>query len=140
MPTVLKDIDGPDFPFGLIVVAAAGSPKQVTQLVDASNINDPSASNVSGSAYEYGSLRFNQLMFQGFKAAANGLQVNTGNVYVVRKDGDRDDYGTIVAVVKSGETVWLRAAPSVKNAFSPYRYWIDADNNGDSCLVTGFTF
>ena len=140
MPTVLKDIAGPDFPLGLIVVAAAGTPIQLTSLIDSSGANDPAASNRTGSVYEYGEPRFNQIMFQGFKAAANGLQANTGNIYIVRKDGDRDDYGTIVAVVKTGETVWLSAAPSVKNAFSPYRYWIDADNNGDSCLATGYTF
>ncbi len=137
---VLADVHGPDFPLGLIVVPAAGTPVDITSLIDPTGKNNPNAGNLTGTVYEYGTIRFQQIMFQGFKAAAHGLQLNTGNVYIVRQGGDHDDYGTIVAVLQPGQTLFLASAPSVRNVFSPYRYLLDSDQNDDGALVTGFSF
>lgn len=136
--SVEQDVFGPDWPLGLIVVATPGTPVRVTSLVDSANADAPETATTTASD-EYSST-VQQLIFQGFKANTNGLQLNTGNVYIVRKGiqgvGNRSDYGAMVACVLPGQTIIIGAAPRVLNAFSPYRYFIDADNAGDSCLVT----
>ena len=65
------------------------------------------------------------------------MTVNAGNVYIVRKSGNRDDTGTIIKVLSPGETFYLASAPLNRNVFSGYRYYIDADTAGDGALVTG---
>lgn len=141
--TVLKDLNGPDWPLGLILVATPGTPVQITSLVDATGVNDP-ATNTPGTAgaNEY-TVRANQIIFQGFKAgASHGLANNTGNVYVVRfaakgaGSGNRDDPGVIVACITTGTTFRLEASAQNRDVFSPYRYYIDADNASDGALVT----
>lgn len=130
--SVLKDVYGPDWPLGLIIVTASGTPVSIMSLVGAGI--DP----------EY-NVAFNQIMFQGFRKGTgpSGLQDNVGNVYVVRQPdstgtGDHDDYGAIVLCVKPGQTVFIAAAAPNLNVYNPNRYRIDADNNNDACLVTGF--
>jgi len=138
--TVLKDTAGPDFPLGLIVVTAPGTPVAITSLIDPTNLDHPNTSNRTGAKLEYGSVRFQQLMFQGFKAGAvHGLQPNAGNVYIIRSTGDYDDPGVMVAVLAPGQTIWIASAPSVRNVISPYRYRIDADSANDGALVTGWS-
>jgi hypothetical protein len=139
--SVEQDVYGPDWPLGLIVVATPGTPVGIMSLVDPSSVDSPTTPTgppATGQA-EY-SPNCQQVIFQGFKASTNGLQLNTGNVYIVRKGvqgaGNRSDYGAMVACVLPGQTVIIGAAPRVLNGFSPYRYSIDADNAGDSCLVT----
>jgi hypothetical protein len=136
--SVLYDRQGPDWPLGLIAVAAPGTPVGIMSLVDPGSLADPSTPTAAG-VPEY-SARCQQIMFQGVKAAAHGLQVNTGNVYIVRKGGSRDDSGTIVAMLQPGQTIWMASAPAVLDVFSPYRYYVDADNAGDSALVTLLIF
>jgi hypothetical protein len=71
------------------------------------------------------------------------MQTNTGNVYIVRYgdkgagSGNRDDPGVMVAVLLPGQTLFLASAPANRNVYSPYRYYIDADNANDGALVTG---
>lgn len=144
--SVQKDIQGPDWPLGLIVVATPGTPVGIMSLVDPSGLNNP-ATPTPGTpgAGEY-SVRANRIVFQGFKGnAGTGLTNNTGNVYVVRKGvgsgtGNRADYGSIVAVVTPGATVEFIPSAKIKDAFGPYRYSIDADNASDAALVTLFIF
>jgi hypothetical protein len=80
-------------------------------------------------------------MFQAFKpGASHGTQVNTGNVYIVRKGvqgaGNRDDTGSIVKTLSPGETFFLASAALNRNVYSPYRYSLDADNANDGAFVT----
>jgi hypothetical protein len=140
--TVLKDNVGPDFPLGLIVVPVPGTPVDITSLIDPTGKNNPNASNLTGTVYEYGTTRFHQFLLQGFKSAGAGLGLipNVGNVYIVRQGGDHTDYGTIVAVIAKGETTFISAAPVVKNVFSPYRYLVDSDVANDALLITGFAY
>jgi len=142
--SVQKDIQGPDWPLGLIAVAAAGTPVGIMSLVDPNSYNSPNtASSVNTAEY---TVRAYGILFVACKAgASHGLQANTGNIYICRKGvqgaGNRDDYGSIVTFLPPGSSTvpssfFLLAAPLNRDVFSPYRYYIDADNNGDSCLVT----
>ena len=108
-------------------------------LVDSSSVNDPNTSNRTSAAgrYEY-TVRCCQIRFQAFKPTANGMTDNTGNIYVVRKEGSRDDTGTIVAIIKKGETYELPGHPAQGNILNPYRYLLDADNAQDGAIVTLF--
>ncbi len=140
MPTHLKGWGGPDLPLGLIVVDAPGTKKRLTALIDPTDTYAP------GGSSERLSPAFQQIMIQGMKDGGLGgdrLVDNTGNIYVVRSDDDAGVDGidgTVVAVIKPGQTVWLSAAPMAKNVLSPYRYYLDADNAGDSGLAVGYIF
>ena len=132
---VLLDRHGPDWPLGFIEVAVPGTPVKLTSLVDPTDARAPEAR-----TSEY-SPRCQQILLQAFKpGVAHGMQVNAGFVYIVRKGGDRDDYGTIVKVLSPGESFYLASAPSVKDVFSPYRYYVDGDNAGDGVLAVLLIF
>ena len=80
-----------------------------------------------------------EIMVQAMKPATHGTQNNTGNIYVVRKGqgtSNRDDTGVIVATVLPGQTLSLVAAALNLNVWSPYRYYLDADNPGDGAFIT----
>jgi len=87
-----------------------------------------------------------KIIFQAYKSAgANGLNTNTGNIYIVRKGvgagtGNRADLGSIVAVLQSGQTFYGWLIRTGEGCISPYRYFIDADNVNDGCQVTLFIF
>lgn len=140
--SVLKDRHGPDWPLGAIVVATPGTPVGIMSLVDPTGVNDPAAPTPGTAGADEYTPRCNQIVFQGFKTNTNGMQVNTGNVYIVRYAargagaGNRNDTGTMVGIIPSGGSFILAAAPLNRDVFSPYRYYIDADNAGDSALVT----
>lgn len=143
MPTqsVERDLkSGPDFPLGLIVVASPGTPVNIMSLVDASNVNAPETA-TSTSSDEY-TVRAQQIWVQGMKAAANGLQNNSGNVYLCRKgvqgtgSPHNGDYGTCVLVVPAGQVLFYCTSALVRNGLNPYRYYIDADNTNDSAIVS----
>lgn len=150
--SVQLDIYGPDWPLGFIKVVTPGTPVNIMSLVDASSVNapntlDPSVPAVAGQ-YEYSPSVY-QIQFQALKpGASHGTQVNAGNVYIVRQgvgsgSGNRDDSGAIIATLTPGTTTATTiynfvTAPSNKNTFSPYRYYIDADNANDGAYVTLF--
>lgn len=139
--SVQKDREGPDWPLGLITVATPGTPVSIMSLVDPSNVNDPSTATPGTSGANEYTERCNQIAFYAVKAgAAHGLTTNTGNIYIVRKGvqgaGNRDDYGSIVAVLFPGQEYTLLPSALVRDGFNPYRYSIDADNANDSALVT----
>jgi hypothetical protein len=147
MATQSVEIDeyGPDWPLGLIAVVTPGTPVSIMSLVDPSAVNAPNqATSTPGTAtagqFEY-SPSVQQIAFLAVKAgASHGTQNNTGNIYIVRKGvqgaGNRDDYGAMVWALGPGQNLFLSSAPLERNVFSPYRYFIDSDNAGDSCLVT----
>jgi len=138
--SIQKDLQGPDWPLGFISVATPGTPVGIMSLVDPNNYNSPSTPSSVNSA-EY-TVRAHQIQFQGYKpGASHGMIYNQGFVYVVRKGvasgtGNRDDSGSIVAMIAPGQTYFLDAAPINDNTWSPYRYYIDADNATDGALVT----
>jgi hypothetical protein len=71
--------------------------------------------------------------------AGTGLVNNTGNIYVILKgagSNNRTDTGCIVLTIPAGTTGVIASAPMVMNVFNPYLLWIDADNAGDSAMVT----
>jgi|SRR5271154_6358767 len=144
--SVHKNKQGPVWPLGLIVNVTPGTPVGIMSLVDPLTYNAPEQATLPQSA-EY-SERAYQINFTACKAgAAHGLQINTGNIYIMMKGvagvGNRDDYGSCVAVLPPGATTGisfptfaLTAAALNADVFSPYQFYIDADNAGDSCLVT----
>jgi len=147
--SVRKDFQGPIWPLGLIVVATPGTPVNIMSLVDPGLADDPnnlSPGSLRSPLPEY-AVRAQQIMFQGVKAAG-GTTSNSGNVYIMRRGGtllsppggvsanNRTDYGTMVLALGAGLTFFLASAPLNRNVFSPYDYAIDADNAGDSCLVS----
>lgn len=146
MASIQKDFNGPDWPLGLILCATPGTPVNIMSLVDPNSVDAPQTPTPgTPGANEY-TQRAYRINFQPCKAgASHGLAVNTGNIYIVRKgipgqgSGNRDDTGSIIAVLPTAATLpifSLEAAPLNRDVFSPYRYFIDADNAGDGCLVT----
>jgi hypothetical protein len=137
--TVLRDIHGPCWPIGFIEVVLPGTPVKLTSLIDPADTDAPGTPTAAGSL-EY-TTRFNQILFQGMRPSKiSGMVPNLRNVYIVRAGGNRDDYGTIVLVVAPGQTVVLSAAPTTKDVFSLYRYWVDGDQDNDGVLVLGLIF
>ena len=138
---VRKDYHGAVWPLGLIGNSpqiTPGTPVGIMSLVDPNSVNDPNQTTTTGSN-EF-TVRAQQIEFQAFKAAAHGLQNNTGNIYIIKRGGsgsaNRDDYGTIITCLTPGQTFFLASAPLNRNVFSPYDYQIDCDSAGDSCLVS----
>lgn len=140
--SVMLDTQGPDWPLGVIVVATPGTPVNIMSLVDSASVNAPNTATTVGTAKEQEyTARCNQIQFQAFKkGSSHGLALNTGNIYIVRQGvqgaGNRDDYGAIVWVLQPGQTWSLGSPAANRNGFSPYRYYIDADNASDAALVT----
>jgi hypothetical protein len=139
MPSSIhRDLSGPDWPLGFVAVAVPGTPVNFMVNVDATSINAPESA-TSSQAAEY-TARAEEILVQAFKPAANGMQLNTGNIYVVRKGagggaGNRNDPGAMVTVLSPGQSLFLTAASMNRNVWSPYRYFIDADNAGDGALI-----
>lgn len=143
--SVQKDIQGPDWPLGLITVAASGTPVSIMSLVDSANAGAPETATpsvppgVNEALPEYTAVA-QQIIFQAVKSVAPYV-ANTGTIYIVRKgvgagSGNKTDSGSIVAMLQPGQTFFLSSAPLNRNVFNPYRYFIDADTSGDGCLVT----
>lgn len=134
-PSVQIDRLGPDWPLGFIAVLNPGQPVSIMSLVDATNKESPNTADPPTTSYEY-NIQCNQIVFWGFKpGAGHGCQRNTGNVYVMRKgvggDGSRDDDGSRVGIIEPGQSFSLIPAATRGQSFSPYRYFLDADNAND---------
>lgn len=144
--SVLADRQGPDWPLGIILVPTPGTPVNIMNLVDANNTSAPAQAtpDANGVPYPMYTIRAQQIIFQAVKpGASHGTQNNTGNVYIVRKgtgSSNRDDLGAIVKTLIPGETFFLGSSAQVKDVFSPYRYFLDADNANDAALVTLLIF
>jgi len=142
--SVAQDINGPIWPLGLIVVVTPGTPVSIMSLVDPSSVNAPTTTAANSAGVQEYTTRCQQIQVQGYKAGAggNGLQSNTGNVYLMKKaeattgSGNRTDYGVMVAVITPQQTIFYGSAAFNRNVFGPYEYYIDADNANDGALVT----
>lgn len=136
--SVQKNPAGPFWPLGAILVPTPGTPVRLTSLIDPNNYNPPEQPTLPQSA-EY-TVRAQQLCLQGFTPTTHGMTANTGNVYLIQKGGagsnNRDDYGSIIAVIQPGGTIFLASSALNRNVFSPYELWVDADNASDALLVT----
>ena len=139
--SVLQRRNGPEWPLGAIVVSTAGTPVGIMSLVDANNTNAPETpSNRLTSEY---TTTCRSIWFQGYHPGANnnGMVLNSGNVYVTVNDGNgnpgnRTNSGTMVMVVPPGSSAPLPDSLGSAVRFSPYKYSIDVDTNGDGALVT----
>jgi hypothetical protein len=113
--------------------------------VDPSNNNSPNTPvapglNVNSSGY---TVKGRGIGLQGYHAGANnnGMVVNTGNVYLMRGPvgagtGNRSDSGAIVKVIPAGADFFYAPDGKGLDFFSPYFYYLDADNANDGALVT----
>lgn len=148
--SIQKDFRGPDWPLGFIQVAVPRTPVSIMSLVDPNSVNAPNAPQPpvavggivtpSAGVFAY-TPRGYRLIFQAFKpGAANGTQVNTGYVYVVRAGnlgaGNSNDYGSILYTLTPGQSWELIAGYGGDNMLNPYRYSIDGDTAGDGAFVT----
>ena len=130
---------------GYINVANTGVPVNIMSLVDPGNNNSPNAgSSYANPAAEY-TPRAKQIKFMGMHPGANnnGMVPNTGYVYVMVPAqgtglGNRSDPGSIALIVPPGGGVYSlpESLADAGTEFSPYRYSLDADVNGEGCLVT----
>lgn len=146
MPNSIQlDRQGPDWPLGLITVATSGTPVGIMSVVDPTGTAQPHTATPSVPPGTYEALpeytvAAQQIIFQAVKSTGP-VVANTGAIYVVRQKvgsgtGNKADTGSIVAIIQPGGTFILGSSAQVVNVFSPYRYSIDADTNGDGCLVT----
>jgi len=110
--------------------------------VDPGLVNDPNkaASPAAPTAAEY-TVRAQQIVIQGMKVSGSGLATNTGNIYICAPGvgagtGNRSDTGCIVLVIPANQTGVIASAPLNRNVFDPYRLFVDADNAGDSAIIT----
>lgn len=137
-----KDTNGPDWPLGLITVAASGTPVGIMSVVDAASVNAPGASAAASAEY---AVRAFEITITAVKSVGP-VVLNTGAIYILRAPagggtGNKTDSGTVVAILQPGvatalQSFVLRAAPFNRNIYNPYRYFIDADTTGDGAIVT----
>ena len=140
--SVLQDFYGADWPLGFIAVAVVGTPVGIMSLVDPNSYNDPvtPTNSLLPAQGQVRSPTCNSMLIQACRipAGGHGLDVPTGNVYLLRKpqgagSGNRDDYGAMVLMLTPGESAIHLASAS------PYKYFVDADNVGDGALITLFS-
>ena len=140
--SVYKNLTGPFWPLGNIVVPTPGTPVSIMSLVDPSSLLAPETP-TSPSNPNWATVRFQQIFFAGLKAngATSKLTNNAGNVYLVLKAlagaGGTQDVGVIIKTIIPGETFYLGSSALNRNVFGPYELYIDADTPNDGCQVTG---
>lgn len=147
-PSVMRDINGPDWPLGNIVVAVPGTPVNIMSLVDPALGSAPEKLLPSPLSGEY-SIRCWKILFQPYKVGAGppAFALNTGNIYVVRAGvtpgvGNKTDTGAVIAILPPGALTtpppgfMLDMPANTFNTLNPYRYFIDADTAADACQVT----
>lgn len=141
--SVLKNINGPDWPLGLITVAASGTPVGIMSLVDPNSYNAPETV-TSTNTQEYSAGRCYDIIFWPVKSV-NTVTANTGYIYIVRYSGrtvgtgNKADTGVMIATVPNTQLPFHLSSvlpDSAPPKFNPYDYYIDADNTGDGALVT----
>ena len=135
--SVLVIPQGPLWPIGLIVVASGGSPVGIMSLVDPNGDNDPNTP-TSPTTDEY-TRRCQQVLLQGFKQTGGAAPMvpNTGNVYILKRSttASRDDAGSLLGILLPGGAFDVSTA-TLDRTFSPYDIVLDADNDGDSAIVS----
>lgn len=138
--SIQKNPYGPIWPLGFIAVPTPGTPVNLMSLVDPAFINSPEIP-TSQLSQEY-SVRAHEIVFSAYKPGpSTGLILNTGNVYILMPpappgSGNNVDYGSMLPPLAPGQTLFLSAAALNFNVWSPYEYFVDADNAGDGVLVT----
>jgi hypothetical protein len=137
--SIHKNVHGPDWPLGFISVPTPGVPVSIMSLVDPAFLNSPDSPTVQ-TADEY-TWRAHEIILSAYKpGASHGMQLNTGNVYICRKGappgtGNRDDTGSMFPPLTPGQTLFISSAALNFNVWSPYEYFVDADNAGDGVIA-----
>ena len=147
--SVLYDPQGVDWPLGFVDVSNIGTPVNIMVNVDPNNNNAPGTRHGEGVPVAQYTPRCHKIFFQGYKPGNNnnGMTPNSDNVYILRSfgpsnnataggPGNRSDSGMMVQVLPPGGSATLPADEIDTDTISPYRYTIDANNNGDGALVT----
>ena len=131
---------GPIWPLGSIVVAAAGTVRNLMINVDPNLVNAPQNPVPGTTGANEFTVKCNQIIIQGVKSnPGSGLTNNTGNIYLILKGNgtnNRTDTGCIVAQIAAGQTLILAPPAMNVEVFNPYLLWIDADNANDAAQVT----
>ena len=152
--STLKNIYGPLWPLGLIVVATKGTPVSIMSLVDATSANAPeTASTAAGlqttttGMYEYASCAAYDILLTPMKSV-NPVVANTGAIYVVMYPlrtagtGNNADPGVLVMTIPpftAGTLTPVHLSSTVgrlSSHFNPYNLYLDSDNNSDGAIVT----
>jgi len=133
-----RNFHGPLWPLGLISVATPGIPVGFMNLVDPAAYKTSVVTPTLGSEY---AVRAHEMVIQAYKPGlVHGMQFNSGNVYVLVApaggSGNRDDSGSIITTLGPGQTMFLESAAMNFNVWSPYTFFVDADNPGDGVMVT----
>ncbi len=143
--SVQQQRTGPDWPLGFVNVANNGNVTNTCIMVnvDPNNYNAPnSQSNINTSEY---TTRCKQILFMGMHPGNNnnGMVPNSGYVYVMvpkqgNGTGNRADSGAMALIIPPGGGVYSMpvALADAGTEFSPYRYSLDADVDGEGALVT----
>lgn len=139
--SVLTNRTGQFWPLGFIKVPTAGTPVCIMSVVDANNTNAPgNQTNTLSDEYPW---VVRGLAVNGWKPNANnnGLQVNSGNVYILAQGNgsqNRADYGVYIGVVVPGGSFFLPEGPTGMDLINPYGIFLDTDNNNDGAMVTAY--
>jgi hypothetical protein len=152
--SVFQDPQGCDWPLGFVSVANNGTPVNIMKNVDPSNNNAPGTAISNQTVGNRNSAEYtptcHKVTFQGMKpqnaSSGNGMVNNAGYVYILRSLGpgngnsggsaNRNDPGAMIYVLFPGSSVTIPGQEIDGPTISPYRYTIDADNDGDGALVT----
>lgn len=131
---------GPIWPLGSIVVASAGTIRNLMINVDPNLVNAPQQPVPGTTGANEFTVKCNQIIIQGVKSnSGSGLTNNTGNIYLILKGNgtnNRTDTGCIVAQIAAGQTLILAPPAMNVEVFNPYLLFLDADNAGDAGQVT----
>lgn len=140
--SVLKQIGGPDWPLGQIVVPTPGTPVGIMSLVDPTSVNAPQTQS-SASSLEYTPARAMDIIITPVHSLAPFV-ANTGVIYLLRKNsatvgtGNRADPGVIVLALTAtaGPFHLSHASSTLEIRFNGYDYFLDADTASDGALIT----
>lgn len=116
--------NGPFYPFGLITVAAAGTPVPLYQ-----NFTAQQLLYLSTGTSEY-SLRVNQLWVLA-------TATNTGNIYLISPGGSKNVSNSILFVIPPGGSFFINVPAIARNTIGMNDLTIDADTGGNTVRITG---
>ena len=131
---------GSVWPLGFVKVTTPGA--QVCFMLNTDSANNQTPSAGSNNITEEYTPVFRGFGVQAYKPAANnnGTVANTGNIYLMFYPaggaGNRADYGAMIKTIPSGSDWFFPPEGIGADLFSPYSFFLDADNGGDGAIVT----
>jgi hypothetical protein len=115
-------VNGPFYPFGLITVAAPGTPVALSV-----NFTAQQLTYLSTGTSEY-ALRFNQFYIQ--------TPANTGNIYLCAPGGNKNITNSICFVIPPSQNLIIKTSATNRNAFGVNDLVVDSDTAANTCYVT----